>query len=421
MELKITAWDGLKAWLPPGPRAPITDEFLKGRGFGCNDNGALNDATKVFIESITGDLDQVCPGRGHHSKVYALSFETNPKSYPDVEKACGKRSQAYWDLLSAALQECQEGVFDMSSPLDEYGTWFDDFSDHFSTLRPARQVVDGKGGTCLANPIRDANWHQFSQSNTIYLCSDWEVGFWDLSKETLDDSVWGQLGEDKFGYDSAWAAFKGQYLDLLGLAMFQFWFQTCCGPDEIMYRWRWSLGQHLGSDIEDIMHELGELAVLRHCKISYPANPSEGFIPTKSMGWADPKEFAADSDANVAVVPDLLRAVKRLRAAVVESIAETVRREEDVVVVTSSGDPVVFRDNGRTPVTLKIQDYILERLKKFPYEGPLAGLEKRALLRDPALGTLVDIIEDAALEPDALAGAKDFISEVNAKLGKEAP
>ena len=405
MKIKIEKWDSLKPWLPEdlgtGKPMDIFPEFLKSLGFGCNENGALDDVTREFIESCTSGLKEICPGRGYGNKVYALSFDEDPPSYPDVEKECGGRhSQPYYDMLGEALQACQDSVFEDSSPLEEYGNRFQDFLDHFGTYDRRPQVPPRR-------PRLNPNWHQFSQSSQIYLYSDWEAGFWDLSRETLDDSVWGQVGEDKFGYKSEWEAFQGQYLDLLGLAMFQWWFQIMIGPDEIMHRWRWDLGQHLGLAVEDGLYDLAELAVLNKILINYKVNCKAGYQPTDVMGWTDPKEFASLSNENCELVPGINAAVKALRGLIVDRISEALRREEDCVVVVTSGVPVTYKDNGRTETRIDVRKYVLDRLTRFP-EAEFDV--NHVLQKDPVLGPLARVLNDSARLGSTKESAEHFIT-----------
>jgi hypothetical protein len=405
MELKIEKYDSLEKWLPTNPTHPIDSGYLESLGFGHNERGELNDATKEFIESCTEDLETICPSRGYGFKVYALSFAEGPESYPDVQEDCrGQHHQVYYDLLSEAQRECMEGVFDFESPLDhEYKKRFDGFMDHFGTYG------------CVRAPAKKAslnlNWHQFNQSDTVYLYTDWEQGFWDLSAETLDNSVWGELGTEKFDYRTQWEAFMGQYTDLLGLAMMQWWVQKNCGPEEMMYRWRGNLGRHLGDDIEDITHELAELDFLNKVMVTYGCN--SGLKPdhflTKVMGWTDVVEFAAESDENCELVPELNRACKALRHFIVELVAEAVRREQDCVVITTTGDPVTYKDNGRTQETIDLKKFLKERLAELPTLTFDANLP---IKKDPVLRHLATIWNDCARMGDVRESAEHFISMV---------
>ena len=404
MRLIIEKYDSLAPWLPK--RGPVTETFLHTLGFGADANGVLNAATKEFIESCTADLDTICPGRGYGPKVYALSFQEGPEGYPDVQDDCrgGRHNEAYYDLLGEAQRECMEGVFEFESPLDqEHKKFFSGFMDHFGTRRSPRDP----GQRARLDP----NWHQFSQSHTVYLYTDWENGFWDLSKETLDNSVWGELGTDKFGYKTQWEAFQGQYTDLLGIAMVAWWLEQNCGPKEIMYRWRGNLGRHLGDDIEEITDELAELAVLDKVLVIYGCNAAmkPTHFPTKVMGWTDPVEFAADSNENCELVPELNRACRALRHFIVELIAEAVRREQDCVVITTTGDPVTYKDNGRTQETISLKKFLRERLAAIPeftFDGNLP------IKKDPVLRHLATIWNDCARMGDTRESAERFISMV---------
>ena len=403
MKLTIEKYDSLAPWLPK--RGGITDTFLNTLGFGADADGNLTDATKEFIESCTGDLDTICPGRGYSSKVYALSFDEGPDSYPDVQEDCGGQNhQAYYDLLSGAQTECMEGVFDFESPLDnEHKKFFTSFMDHFGSYRKSQDPA--------RKPRLEPHWHQFSQSSTIYLCTDWEAGFWGLSKETIDSSVWGAEGTDRFGYKTQWEAFQGQYLDLLGLAMIQWWVQQNCGKDELMYRWRGNLGRHLGDEIEDVTHELAELSILDKVLVTYACNAERkpDHFPTKVMGWTDPVEFAAESDANCELVPELNRACQALRRFIVELVAEAVRREQDCVVITTSGDPVTFKDNGRTQETIDLRKFLLARLAELPALTFDANLP---IKKDSVLRHLATVWNDCARMGDVRESAEHFISKV---------
>lgn len=417
MHINIEKYDSLEKWLPGNPTHPIDTGYLESLGFGCDANGVLNAATKEFIESCTADLDAICPGRGYGSKVYALSFNEGPGDYPDVQKDCrGQHGQVYYDLLSEAQRECMEGVFEYESPLDhEHKKWFQGFMDHFGTYRKS------------TDPDRkqrlEPNWHQFSQSNTVYLYTDWEQGFWDLSQETLDNSVWGELGEEKFGYKTQWEAFVGQYTDLLGVAMMQWWVEQTCGEDELMYRWRGNLGRHLGDEIEDVTHELAEVSILDKVLVTYACNAERKPIhfPTRVMGWTDPVEFAADSDENCEMVPELNRACKALRHFIVELVAEAVRREQDCVVITTTGDPVTYKDNGRTQETIDLKKFIKERLAELPALTFDANLP---IKKDPVLRHLATIWNDCARMGGAKESAERFISMVKDRTNydrKETP
>jgi hypothetical protein len=130
---------------------------------------------------------------------------------------------------------------------------------------------------------------------------------------------------------------------------------------------------------------------------------------TKVMGWTDVVEFAAESDENCELVPELNKACQALRHFIVELVAEAVRREQDCVVITTTGDPVTYKDNGRTQETIDLKKFLKERLAELPTLTFDANLP---IKKDPVLRHLATIWNDCARMGDVRESAEHFISMV---------
>lgn len=420
--LDISQWDSLKPWLPEDPKALITEDFLKSLGFGHTPEGNLTKETSQFVDACVSDLVEVSTRR---TRVYGIKVDLSPRKYPDVEKACGGQNhEAYWDLLYDAREQITQDLGG-SDILDEYGKRFDRFSRHWSSKR---------GGS--KGDYWELNWESGSQDDSrLWLLSDWSAGFWEtsvLTDSASANSVFGELGQREYDYATPWAAFVGEYLELLGIAMWTWWVPHCANPDSVLETWRGNLGQHLGGHvIDDAYYDLGlsilweRLEILHQARQACLWTPEQhaehlakgGIFTNNSRTWVEPNEFAGYSNENTELVPPLVEALKVLRADTVERVADALRREKDVVVVTTSGDPVVFKDNGRSPEHILLRDYMAARIQTHAAQAmdpEVPGIKEHPMLKDPVLSLLAVIMNASAREPDSTSAVREIIRAVKA-------
>jgi hypothetical protein len=420
--LEISQWDSLKPWLPQDPKALITEDFLKSLGFGHDGDGNLTKETAQFVDACVSDLVEVSARR---TRVYGIKAHLSPRKYPDVEKACaGRYKEAFWDLLNDARERITEDLGE-SDILDNYDKRFDRFSRHWSSKR---------GGS--KGDHWELNWESASQDDSmLWLLSDWSAGFWEtsvLTDSASANSVFGELGQREHDYATPWAAFVGEYLELLGIAMWTWWVPHCANPDSVLETWRYNLGQHLGGEaIDNIYYDLGlyflweRLEILQEPDQPRSWTPEQhaahlakgGWFTKTSRRWVEAAEFAGESNENTELIPPLVEALKVLRADTVERIADALRREKDVVVVTTSGDPVVFRDNGRSQEPIRLRDYMAARIQTHAAQAMgtgAPGIKEHPMLKDPVLSLLAVIMNASAHEPDSTSAAHEIIRAVKA-------
>jgi hypothetical protein len=420
--LEIQDWAGLKPWLPASETDPITEDFLKSLGFGHDEDGGLNADTKSFIDSCVAGLTEFHANR---KSVYALKVNMEPRSYPDVQKHCGKigNNDHFYGLLYDVQERLTRDLRD-SDILSDYGKRFDRFSCYWSSKRRGNK-----------KDYWELNWESASQDNSrLYLLSDWQAGYWETDCSGLRScqSVFGYFGNNEYGYETPWAAFVAQYLNLLGIAMWSWWVPHCINPETVLESWRYNLGQHIGHVIEDIDYDFCTQVLLERLEIlREPDQPRTwptkqymehlakgGIFARASLGWTEPGEFAMESNANTELVPAFVVAMKALHADTVDRIAESLRRERDVIVaVTDKGGLEILKDNGRTRDAVNIRDFMLARIqahtaKAMGVQAP--GIQEHSMLNDHVLVLLAMVMNSAARTQSSHAAVSEIIRLVNA-------
>ncbi len=420
--LEIKDWAGLKPWLPALETDPITDDFLKSLGFGHDEDGELNTDTKAFIDSCVAGLSEVHVNR---KCVYALKVNMEPGSYPDVQKHCSKTRtyDQFYELLYDAQERLTRDLRD-SDILSEYGERFDRFSCNWSSKRRGNM-----------KDYWELNWESASQDNSrLYLLSDWRAGYWetDCSGLRSRQSVFGYFGNNVLGHETPWAAFVAEYLNILGIAMWSWWVPHCINPENVLSNWRYDLGQHIGHVIGDIDYDFCTHVLLERLEILREPQPHTAFTQEQrdahiakggifardSLGWTEPGEFAQASNANTELIPAFVVAMKALYADTVDRIAESLRRERDVIVaVTDKGGLEILKDNGRTREAVNIRDFMLARIQSHTAKAmgtQATGLQEHSMLNDHVLALLATVMNSAARTQSSNAAVSEIIRLVNA-------
>lgn len=419
--LEIKDWAGLNPWLPASETDSITEDFLKSLGFGHDEDGELNTDTKAFIDSCVAGLSEVHVNR---KCVYALKVNLDPRSYPDVQKHCGRigNDDIFYSLLYKT-QDCLTEDLRDSNVLSDYGNRFDGFSCHWSSKRRGNK-----------KDYWDLNWESANQDGSrLYLLSDWQAGYWETDCSGLRDgqSVFGYFGNHELGHETPWAAFVAEYLNLLGIAMWSWWVPHYINPDTVLEGWRYNLGRYLGHVIDDIDYTFCTQVLLERLEILREPQPHTAFTQEQrdahiakggifaraSLGWTVPGEFAQESNANTELIPAFVVAMKALHADTVDRIAESLRRERDVVVaVTDKGGLEILKDNGRNKEDVDIRDFMLARIqahtaKAMGTQAP--GLQEHPMLNDHVLVLLATVMNSAARTQSSHAAVSEIIRLVN--------